>query len=529
MKDERSFSIGDFVAFVSAILLAVAFFLPWFDVVETKGAETLNYSLSGFANLDSEAPTHVRLLPFYNQGAGVNYLLLGLPLAFVIGAIAGIKGWANRELRQVTGITALIAGLLGLIYFALVFSSGTTSYSLPTATGDIQATVAYGFWLALVACIGLVVQIVLPHPTAAPLPFSQALLNLTLAIVVPSVTLAILFAGFVFLRTGDVPFINDRTTEQIVVALIAIVWGVGGITLLFFVGNWFVEGLGQSWMEKLQPFIFVGPALALLGWYLAIPVVRTFGASLYNRTGQDFVGLQNYVNVFFSDVNARAWTNNIFWMLVGTTLVVVLALLIAILADRSKFESTAKSLIFMPMAISMVGAGVIWKFIYDVRPEIGMLNAIVTSFGMEAQGWLTLVQPWNNVFLVIVMVWLQTGYAMVLISAAIKGIPEELLEAARVDGANEFQIFFRMIIPMIAGTLMTVITTVVIFTLKIFDIVRVMTGGNFGTDVIGVRFYNVTFSEGDRGQGAAIAMVLLLAVIPIMIYNLREFNKRDVF
>jgi alpha-glucoside transport system permease protein len=353
--------------------------------------------------------------------------------------------------------------------------------------------------------------------------------RMLIAVLVLLVTFAVLYFGFIFLRSGDVPFIEDRTIEQIIVAIIAIVWGVGGITLLYFVANWFVEQMGQAWVERIQPFIFVGPALGLLAWYLAIPVIRTFWASLFNRLGTEFVGLQNYSSVFFSDLNVRAWTNNIFWMVIGTSAVVALALLIAILADRSRFESAAKSLIFMPMAISMVGAGVIWKFIYDVRPEIGMLNAIVTSFGGEAQGWLTLVQPWNNVFLVIVMVWLQTGYAMVLISSAIKGIPEELLEAARVDGANEFQIFFRMIIPMIAGTLMTVITTVVIFTLKIFDIVRVMTGGNFGTDVIGVRFYNVTFSEGDRGQGAAIAIVLLLAVIPIMIYNLREFNKRDVF
>jgi alpha-glucoside transport system permease protein len=529
MKDERSFSPGDFVTFMSAVLFAVALFLPWFDLVETKGTDTLNYSLNGFANLDSEAATNVRLLPFYNQETGTNYLLLGLPLALGIGLIAGIKGWADRGLRQVTGGAALIAGLLGLVYFALVFSSGTTSYTIPTDTGSIQATVSYGFWLALIACIGLVVQIVLPHPTAAPLPLNDALINLGLAIVVPLLTLGIIFAGFLFLRSGDVPYVTDRTTEQIIVAIVAIVWGVGGITLLFFVGNWFVEGLGQVWMDRIQPFIFVGPALALLGWYLAIPVIRTFWASLFNRTGQNFVGMQNYVNVFFSEVNTKAWTNNIFWMVIGTSLVVILALLIAILADRSKFESTAKSLIFMPMAISMVGAGVIWKFIYDVRPEIGMLNAIVTSFGMEAQGWLTIVQPWNNVFLVIVMVWLQTGYAMVLISAAIKGIAEELLEAARVDGANEFQIFFQMIIPMIAGTLVTVVTTVVIFTLKIFDIVRVMTGGNFGTDVIGVRFYNATFSEQDKGQGAAIAIVLLLAVIPIMFYNLREFNKRDVF
>jgi alpha-glucoside transport system permease protein len=158
-----------------------------------------------------------------------------------------------------------------------------------------------------------------------------------------------------------------------------------------------------------------------------------------------------------------------------------------------------------------------------------MLNAITTSTGAEPQGWLTLVQPENNLFLIIVMVWMQTGYAMVLISAAIKGVPEDLLEAARVDGATEIQIFFRMIIPLIAGTLLTVITTVLIFTLKIFDIVMVMTGGQFGTEVIGVRFYREMFTNRNDGYGAAIAIVLLLVVIPIMIYNLREFSKREAF
>lgn len=354
-------------------------------------------------------------------------------------------------------------------------------------------------------------------------------LRLLAALFVPLMTFAVLYYGFTFLRSGDVPFVEDKTAEQFIIALVAIVWGVGGVTLLYFVANWFVERMGQVWIERIQPFIFVGPALALLTWYLAIPTLRTLWASFFNANGSQFIGIQNYLNVFFVDINVRAWSNNLLWMVLGTTLVVTFATLIAILADRSGFESTAKSLIFMPMAISMVGAGVIWKFIYDYNPNIGMLNAILTSFGNPPQGWLTSVIPWNNIFLVIVMVWLQTGYAMVLISAAIKGIPEELLEAARVDGANEFQIFFRMIIPMIAGTLMTVITTVVIFTLKIFDIVRVMTGGNYGTDVIGVRFYNATFSEQNAGQGAAIAIVLLLAVIPVMIYNLREFNKREVF
>ncbi|MBC8100670.1 MAG: sugar ABC transporter permease [Armatimonadetes bacterium] len=345
--------------------------------------------------------------------------------------------------------------------------------------------------------------------------------RLLVSLVVALVTLLILYAGFIFLRDSNAP--------QGVIMIVAIAWGVGGVALLYFVGNWLVERLPGNWKDRLLPYVFVGPAMLLLAWYLAIPTVRTLAFSLFNANGTEFVGLNNYLAVFTQRNMQEALRNNLLWMFVGTALTVSLALLIAILADRSRFERVAKSLIFMPMAISMVGAGVIWKFVYDFNPDIGLLNSVVKSVGGEPQAWLTQVQPWNNLFLIIVMVWLQTGYAMVLLSAAIKGIPDELMEAARVDGATEIQIFFRIIIPSISGTLLTVITTVVIFTLKIFDIVMVMTGGQFGTEVIGVRFYREMFSNRNQGYGAAIAIVLLIAVIPVMIYNLRQFGKREVF
>jgi alpha-glucoside transport system permease protein len=338
---------------------------------------------------------------------------------------------------------------------------------------------------------------------------------------VPIAAFVVLYYGFMFLRDSDAP--------QLVIAIVAIIWGVGGVAALYYVANWFVERLGNPWVARLQPFIFVGPAIALLAWYLAIPTFRTFWLSLFNSNSTQFVGLRNYAAVFSERIMQEAWRNNILWVLVGTSLTVVLGLLIAILADRSRFENIAKALIFMPMAISMVGAGVIWKFVYNIDPNIGILNAIVVALGGEPKPWLTLVQPWNNLFLILVVAWLQTGYAMVLISAAIKGIPEELLEAARMDGANEIRIFFSIIIPNISGTLITVITTVVIFTLKIFDVVMVMTGGQFGTEVIGVRFYREMFTANNTGYGSAIAIVLLVAVIPVMAYNLREFSKRDVF
>jgi alpha-glucoside transport system permease protein len=191
-------------------------------------------------------------------------------------------------------------------------------------------------------------------------------------------------------------------------------------------------------------------------------------------------------------------------------------------------------MIFLPMAISFVGAGVIWKFIYAYLgtgvsiQEIGVMNAIVVSLGGNAQPWLT-VSPWNNFLLIVIMVWLQTGFAMVIISSAIKGIPAELLEAARVDGANELRVFFSIIIPSIAGTLITVTTTIIIFSLKLFDVVRVMTGGNFGTNVIANEFYLERFTYSQAGRASAIAVVLLIATIPVMIYNLRQFQERKAF
>jgi alpha-glucoside transport system permease protein len=185
------------------------------------------------------------------------------------------------------------------------------------------------------------------------------------------------------------------------------------------------------------------------------------------------------------------------------------------------------------MAISMVGAGVIWNFIYEVRDvsssQIGLLNAIWVGLGGQPQAWTALLQPWNNFFLIVILIWLQTGYAMVLFSAAIKGIPSELLEASRVDGANEIQIFFRIMIPYIMGTIITVSTTIVIFTLKIFDVVQVMTGGQFGTHVIATQFYRQAFTNQNKGYASAIAIFLLITVVPVMIYNLRQFSEREAF
>lgn len=345
-----------------------------------------------------------------------------------------------------------------------------------------------------------------------------------IALFVPIVTFLVLYAGFIFLRDSDAP--------KIVVAVIAIVWGVGGVALLYTVSNWLVEQLGDKMRSRIQPFIFIGPAVAILVWYLAFPAVRTFWISLFNADNTQFVGLANYVAVFTDRTMFTAFFNNILWILFGATSCVVLGLAIAVLADRSKFETSAKSLIFLPMAISMVGASVIFGLMYAVNPNIGLLNAIYTGItGNPPVAWTqsAQLQPWNNLFLIVVMVWLQTGYAMVLFSAAIKGIPGEILEAARVDGATEIQVFFQIMIPSIMGTIITVATTVVIFTLKIFDVVWVMTGGQFSTQVIATQFYREYFTSQNSGYGSAIAIVLLVCVIPVMIYNLRQFRERQAF
>jgi len=364
--------------------------------------------------------------------------------------------------------------------------------------------------------------------------------RILLAVIIPLVAFAVLYYGFLFLRDSQAP--------RWVIMLIAIVWGVGGVALLYWVFNGIVEQMPDQWTARLQPFVFVGPAIAILFWYLAFPVARTFwlslfgrdgppqGASIFEALGSDaFVGLSNYVSLFTERLLQESIRNNLMWIVFGSTLSVAFGLLVAVLADRSKFERTAKSLIFLPMAISFVGASVIWNFMYEVRPielpQIGLLNAITVALGGNPHPWDKWVDiaPWNNLFLIVIVIWLQTGYSMVLFSAALKGIPGEIIEAAQVDGATEVQVFFRIMVPYIMGTIITVWTTVVIFTLKIFDVVYVMTGGQFGTHVIATQFYRQSFTARNSGVGSAIAIVLLITVVPVLIYNLRQFRRQEAF
>ncbi len=370
---------------------------------------------------------------------------------------------------------------------------------------------------------------VTPHP-AEEKPsllewFAGGFGRLLIAVAIPLLTFVVLWQGFLFLRDSNAP--------KWLIAVIAILWGVGGVLVLYFLANWLIESLNERWTRRLQPFIFVGPAMAVLTWYLALPTIRTFYLSLMDRNSAVFVGLRNYAAVFTERSMLQAFLNNLLWMVIGGTLTIVLGLAVAVLADKSKWERFAKAIVFMPMAISMVGAGIIWQFMYLYRDpsveQIGLINALATAFGGRPRAWLQLSWPINNLFLIVIVVWLQAGYAMTLFSAAIKGIPAELIEASRVDGATEWQVFWKIMLPTISGTLVTVSTTVLIFTLKIFDVVIVMTGGQYGTQVIATEFYRQYSTYRNFGYGSAIAIVLLIAVVPVMIYNLRQFREREAF
>ena len=288
---------------------------------------------------------------------------------------------------------------------------------------------------------------------------------------------------------------------------------------------------------RWKPWLFVGPALLLIGFFLVYPTVMTLARSFFGRGTQlfgptvEYVGLENWRYVFTNPVMLAALRNNALWAVLFTGCTVGFGLILAVLLDRVKYEKIVKSIIFIPAAISMVGASVIWKFIYAYRPagiaQIGVLNAIVVAFGGEPVGWL-LARPWiNNICLIVVGIWMWTGFCMVILSAAYKNIPKQLLEASRIDGANEWRVFRSIILPLLAPTAAVVATTMVVQVLKIFDIIFVMTNGNFDTEVIANRMYKEAFNFFNYGRASAIAVVLLILVIPFMILNIRRFTAQE--
>ncbi len=316
-------------------------------------------------------------------------------------------------------------------------------------------------------------------------------------------------------------------------ALLQALLGIG-LFLVFFLGLYALSALLKGRMqERWRILTFVGPPVALLVIGLALPAIRTIVASFFEDTqagSGGFVWFQNYGEIFFGNSDGRLviW-NSILWVVIVTFFSTAIGLTIARLADKMKGESVAKALIFLPTAISLVGAGVIWKFVYAFQADptasqYGLLNQFLVWFGITPKNWL-LEKPINNLFLMVIMIWIQAGFATVVLSASLKGVDDSLLEAARIDGATESQVFFRIVVPNIWGTIVTVLTTTVIAVLKVFDVVQAITGGNFGTNVIANDVYLKSFPQDRPNYGSALAVLLFIAVVPVVYINIRNQRR----
>jgi alpha-glucoside transport system permease protein len=341
----------------------------------------------------------------------------------------------------------------------------------------------------------------------------------------PAIALVLLWASFGFLRSSH--------ANRLLVVFVAIVVGVVGIFFLFWAMNRVVDWLPARHREGFRPYVFVGPALVILSVFLVYPVINTIVLSFKGANSKGFVGLDNYRFVFTDPGMLNSIRNTFGWIVLVPMVAVSVGLVFATMADRLRHgEALSKSLIFLPMAISFVGAAVVWRFVYSFRPEgfgsnIGLLNGIVQGVGKNPVPWLQ-QRPWNNVLLMVIMVWMQTGFAMVVLSAAIKSIPDEIIEAARIDGASEFQVFWRIIVPSIVPTIVVVTTYMVINAMKVFDIVFVMGNPDAnGTQVVAERMITWFFIRDNDGIGAAIAVVLFVAVIPVMVWNIRRFREQE--
>ncbi len=280
--------------------------------------------------------------------------------------------------------------------------------------------------------------------------------------------------------------------------------------------------------ERAYAVGFVGPAMLMLAVGLIYPAILTIIGSFKNAKGTSWVGLQNYVTLFSESEYQRVLFNTFVWTLLVPIAATAIGLLYAVLVDRTRTESFSKALVFLPMAISMVGASIIWKFVYDYRPtgrnQIGLANQILKWMGFDTYQFL-ITAPWNTIFLIVVMIWIQAGFAMTVLSASIKAIPDDIIEAAKLDGVSGGQMFRYITIPSIRPGIIVVVTTIAIGTLKVFDVVRTMTGGQFKTSVVANEFYNQSFRYDNDGLGAALAVLLFVLVIPIVAYNITQLRK----
>jgi alpha-glucoside transport system permease protein len=321
---------------------------------------------------------------------------------------------------------------------------------------------------------------------------------------------------------------------KILTAVIAILGGIGGAVIIFWILNKLAESLKGRWEDRVKPWMFAGPAILAIAVYLIYPAIVTIQYSFANEDSTAYVGVKNYKDVLTDKTFLQVLFNNVLWIVIVPALTVVLGLGVAVLADRlrPRGEKTAKTFIFLPMAISMVGAATIWRTIYDYQPQgnpqTGLLNAFLGLFNKDPVFWYgTDTLHLNSLMLMIILIWTQVGYSMVLLSAAIKGVPEDTVEAGRIDGAGERRIFFSIVVPQIWPTVITVFITVLIGVMKVFDVVYVTTNGAYNTDVIARRFYDELYTQGNNGYAAAIVVILLIAVIPILIYQVRHFRAEE--
>ncbi len=322
--------------------------------------------------------------------------------------------------------------------------------------------------------------------------------------------------------------------SRLIMALIVIIGVPAAVVGYIALAEWIVGHLPDKRQGAVRPWLWTAPAFILLLFYLVYPTINTIVFSFYNATSTKFLGWShfwdNYIYFFTNSGTLISLRNNALWLVFLTGFTVSFGLLFAVLFDRVRYEAVAKALVFIPMAISFVAAGVIWKLMFDYqppgRPQTGTLNAIVTGLGGQPQVWL-INRTTNNPALIWVGIWMWTGFALVILSAGLKGIPTEITEAARVDGANEWQILRRVTIPMMGSTIAVVATTMVIYALKAFDIVYVLTSGNYGTDVMANRMYTEMFTFHNYGHASAVAVVLLLAIVPAMLINIRRFREQE--
>ena len=316
--------------------------------------------------------------------------------------------------------------------------------------------------------------------------------------------------------------------------IVTIVAGVGGCVAYFYFSNLILDkvifpargpniGRNINRANIVRPWLFLLPAILALGLYLMYPVVASFYRSLFNRSGAEFIGFGNYITMFGEPEFRRSFFNNMLWVLVVPASATFAGLMAAQLTDRIRGGNLAKSMIFMPMAISFVGASLIWKFVYANDADIGLINAFRSLFGAETAIDMLQLPFWNNFFLMVILIWTQTGFAMVILSGALRGVPEETIEAAIIDGANPFQIFFKIKVPQIMGTIVVVWTTTTILVLKVFDIVYTMTGGNFGTEIL--PSYMMSYMFRDDGRATAVAFVIMVIVLPVMIWNIAQARR----